>query len=761
MIGRPLLRVEDRRLLTGRGRFVDDLRPAGLLHVAFLRSPFPHAQLTSIDTAAAGAQPGVVAVLSGSDLAIDIVPPMTTPDSYSPPRPVLARDLVRFVGEPIAVAVAESRYLAEDALEHVSVEYTQLPVLRDAISAQALGAPSLHAWPTNVLFKAQQTTGPVDRAFQDAAAVVEATFHNPRYAPAPIEARGALALIEHDILTLWSSTQAPHRTHSLLAEVLELDAARIRVIAADVGGGFGQKAHTCPEEVVVCALALRLGRPIKWVEDRSENLIAATHARDQAIWARAAADGDGLLTAIEADVTCDVGAYGVYPHGHALEAMGTPSMIPGPYRLSTYRAHSRAVATNKCPEGAYRGVGLPVAVFVHERLMDMLAARLGMDRAEIRRRNFVRPADLPYATVTGQRYDSGDYGKALDLALAAVGYEDFPTEREAARAEGRRLGLGIASYVEYSAMGSAVFRGRGMIGISGHDDVHVELDSNSHVVAWTTMPNIGQGVDTTFAQVIAAELDLPFETIRVEHSDSGIAGLSGTGAFASRSAVAGGGALVGACTEIRRRLLEDASQRLEVAPYDLELAAGWVKVVGLPDRGIPIGQLVRAAEESRYKVSARFDPPQATYPYGTHACVVQVDVETGAVKILRYAVADDCGTVINPLIVEGQVHGAVAQGIGGAIYEEILYDAEGQLITGSLVDYLLPTALDIPELNLSHLEIPSPHTVTGSKGVGEGGTLAPAAALANAVADALGVDLNDLPLTPERVAEAARVKSNI
>ena len=756
MIGRPIRRVEDRPLLTGRAEFVDDLRMPGMLHAAFLRSPFAHARLLAIEPARARSLPGIVAILTGSELPIDIIPPITAPNAFSPPRPVLAREIVRFVGEPVAVVVATNRSIAEDAIELLSVEYDPLDVVADASAAMAPGAPRLHAVAENVLFSLALDVGEVDAAMAASTVVVEATFRNPRLSAAPIECRGVVAAVLDGVLTLWSSTQAPHRTHSLLAELFKLDMGHIRVIATDVGGGFGQKAHTYPEEVVLAALALQLGRPVKWIEDRLENLMASSHARDQVVWARAAADAEGRLLAIEADVVCDTGAYGVFPHGHVLEALGTLAMIPGPYRVPAYRARARSIATNKCPEGAYRGVGLPVSTFVHERLMDMLAHRLELDRAEIRRRNFVRTEDFPYTTATGQCYDSGDYARALDMALAAVGYEGFPAEQAEALAGGRRIGLGISSYVEYSGMGSAVFHSRGMVGISGQDGAYVILDSTGRVTAWTTTPGIGQGVGTSFAQIVASELSLPIESIRIARSDTGVGGISGTGSFASRSAISGGGALMAACRQIRQHLCDDGAQRLEADPQDLTLEGGWVRVAGVPSRGVPFGELVAAAEPDRYRVSASFDPPHVAYPYATHACVVEVDLATGEVRILRYTIAEDCGTVINPLIVEGQVHGATAQGIGGTLYESIVYDQNGQLQTGSLMDYLLPTAGEIPNFSLSHLEIPSPCTPNGAKGVGEGGTLAPPGAIANAVADALGIDFNELPLTPDRIRAAIR-----
>jgi carbon-monoxide dehydrogenase large subunit len=429
-------------------------------------------------------------------------------------------------------------------------------------------------------------------------------------------------------------------------------------------------------------------------------------------------------------------------------------MIPGPYSLRNYRFRSRAVTTNKCPEGAYRGVGLPVSAFVHERVMDVLAAELGMDRAEMRRRNFVAPADLPYLSVTNQRYDSGDYALALSRALDAIGYGDFPERQSSARRDGKLLGLGIASYVEYAGMGSATFHGRGMVAIAGNDRAWMRVEPDGTIAVWTTLPAIGQGVDTTFAQMTAAALGTEPDAIRVERSDTAAGPGGGTGTFASRSAVAGGGAIAIAGRELRERLLADAAERLEVSPGDLEISGRRVAVKGSPSRGVDLAELAALSPE-RTRAEASFDPPLPTYPYASHACIVEVDAETGAVQLLSYVVAEDCGTIVNPLIVEGQAHGAVAQGIGGTLYEAIVYDEAGQMTTASLMDYLVPTAMELPYVELDHLEIPAPDSQDGVKGVGEGGTLAPPGAIANAVSNALGVELNELPLTPERVRTAA------
>lgn len=756
-VGRPLRRNEDGPLVSGTGEYVDDVVRPQTLHARFLRSPEAHARLRSLGTEAAERLEGVVAVFTASDLGLPpLTPPLQTPGALLVERPVLAEEKVRFAGEALAVVVAESAYIAEDAAELIEIDLDPLPVLADPDAATAPGAPPIHDHPTNVLFEGRFEHGDVDALFADAPVVVELSLSSGRQTALPIEPRGTMAEATGGALRVWASTQAPHMLAGAIADMLGINREAVSVTCPDVGGGFGLKAHVYPEEIAVAAIARRVGRPVKWIEDRTENLVASCHARDQRIRVRAAAGADGRLLAVDADVTCDIGAYGLYGHGHVLEALGTPTMIPGPYRLAAYRYHSRAVATNKCPEGAYRGVGLPVATFVHERIMDAIAAQSGLDRAQVRRRNLLTPDELPYVSVTNQRYDSGDYPRALAVALDAIGHDTFAAEQAAARSEGRLIGLGLACYVEYTGVNSKVFGGRGMRAIPGFDAAYVRLAEDGRVTLWTTLPSAGQGVATTFAQIAADALHVPFAAVTVARADTAVGGLQGTGTFASRSAMAGGGAIGAACEEIVQRLRDDAADTLEIAPEDLAVADGRVTVRGAPAQGLSFGDLVRRASADRYCVSATFDPPAVTYPYGTHACRVEVHPDTGRVTVDRYVVVDDCGRVINPLIVAGQIHGAVAQGIAGALYESLAYNSDGQLQTSSLMDYLAPTAVDVPSLELHHLEIPALESPNGAKGVGEGGTLAPGAAVANAVSDALKTECNALPVRPEFVRAAAQ-----
>jgi carbon-monoxide dehydrogenase large subunit len=752
-IGRRVPRVEDRALLQGQARFLDDIGLDGILHLAFARSEHAHAGIGGVDVSVAAAAPGVKLAFAASELAAvgPLVPTLARAGAARVERPVLPGDRARFVGEPLAAAVATTAYLAEDAADLIAVDYEPLAAIASIENALDPGLPPLHG-DGNVIFREEREMGDVDDAFASAAVVVERTFRNPRYSAAPMENRGVLAVPDGDSLVVWSGTQIPHILEETLAELLGLE-GRVSVRCPDIGGGFGQKAHVFPEEIAVAWAALQLGRPVKWVEDRRENLIASAHAREQMVRARAAADADGRVLAMEAEVYCDVGAYGIFPWGQLLEALGTPALLPGPYRLQNYRYATHALATNKAPQGAYRGVGLPVSAFVHERMMDLLATELGIDRGEIRRRNYVPSDSFPYATVTGLRYDSGNYQGALDAALDAIGYDGFGEERAAAAREGRTLGLGIASYVEWTGTNSETYRTRGMTNVRGFDAGRVAVNDDGTVSVWTSCPAIGQGVGTTFAQIVAEHLGVPFECVRTQLVDTAQSP-PGSGSFASRSAISAGGALISVSGKVRERVLEAAARALEASPADMLIEDGRVGVRGSPSVSLSLAEVAAAAGPGYLDIGEPYDPEETAYPYATHACVVEVDEETGHVEIVRYVVAEDCGPEINPIVVEGQVHGATAQGIGGTLYESLRYAEDGQAVSGSFMDYLVPTACELPAVSVSHLETPAPDLRGGFKGVGEGGTLAPPGALANAVSDALGVEINELPIHPELVLRA-------
>jgi len=735
-IGDRRPRVEDRPLLTGAAAFVDDLPAAGALEAVFVRSPVAHGRLLGAGTGDAAELPGVEAVLAASDLDLaPLVPPNENPDVKPPPQPILAAGKVRFAGEPIAIVLAENRYVAEDGRDAVRPEIEELEPLLDPQQAIGRGAAQIHEGEPNLVADLSQAAGDVDAALDAAEVVIERTFNAPRHSAMPIEGRAVLARPIDEGVELWTSSQSPHKVREAICDILALEPDQVRVVTPDVGGGFGVKAHVYPEEIALAAIALRLGHTVKWVEDRAENLVASSQARSQEVKVRAGMSREGDLLALDVEMLCDQGAYGAYPHGVSLEAITTSGMLPGPYRLRNYRVRVRTAITNKSPCGAYRGVGAVVAAFVHERVMDLLALEGGLDRAEVRRRNLLARDELPYVSVTQHPYDSGDYRRALALALERIGYADFESSRAAAAA-GRRLGLGFACYVEPTGINSKVFKGRGMVGIEGFDGARVTIEPDGGVRVWTTTPAIGQGSETTLAQLAA-----------------------GTGTFASRSAVSAGGAIAEACGALRKRLLADAAEQLEASATDLVIAAGEVHVAGSPGASVPIDELV-AADPERFRVTATHDPEQTVYPYATHACVVNIDEGTGEVRIERYVVVEDCGTIVNPAIVEGQVHGAAAQGVGGVLFEEHFYDDAGQLRTASLLDYLVPTAPEIPPFELTHLELPSPVTATGVKGVGEGGTLAPAPAIANAIGDALGAEFNGFPIRPEHVLAAMRCEGS-
>jgi carbon-monoxide dehydrogenase large subunit len=539
---------------------------------------------------------------------------------------------------------------------------------------------------------------------------------------------------------------------------------RVRVIVTDTGGGFGQKMHTMPEDVAVAAAARRLGRPVKWIESRRENLLAATHAREARVAVEAAADAAGRLLGVRASIRSDAGAYHVHPLTASLEPMGVAGILPGPYRVPAYAFDVAAVATNKPPIGAYRGVGMAMGAFAMERTLDLLASRLGLDPAEIRRRNFIGPGDYPFTSASGFVYDSGDYPRALDAALELIGYDRLARLRDAARAEGRLVGIGLGCYTEFTGIGSATYRGRGMVEIPGHEAATVALTADARVICRASFPSQGQGHATTIAQLVAEHLGVAVDSVTVLQPDTA-SSPAGTGTFASRGVVAQSGAVGGAAARLRDRLAALAARALEASPADIDVRGGRASVRGVPDRGISVAELARLAHRDApvgappLEVTEVFDPPGPAFAGAVHAAAVEVDADTGRVSVLDYAVVEDCGPVINPTIVEGQVHGAVAQGLGEALSERLVYDADGQLLTGTLMDYALPIASAVPAPRLRHLEIPSPLIPGGFKGMGEGGTIGAPAAIANAVADAvrpLGVEITSLPILPEQLIAPRR-----
>ena len=773
-VGAHVRRVEDPRLVSGRGRYLDDLALPGLLHAAFVRSLHAHANILDVHTKAAAGLTGVAAVLTGRDLAGRVAPlaPRLDADGFAPTAwPALADTRARFAGEPLAIVGASSPYLAADASALVTVDYEPLPLAGDVDAALRPGAPRLHeSVPGNALYAWRERRGDVETAFARAPIVLTERFSHGRCSAVPLEPRGLIASWVDDTLTVWVGTQAPQIYRAALAGAFGLAESRVRVIVPDTGGGFGQKMHVMPEDLAVVALARAVGKPIKWVETRRENLLAASHAREARMELEVAAEESGELLALRARVLSDAGAYHIYPLTQALEPLGTCAILPGPYRTPAYAYELVAVATNKPPVGAYRGVGMPFSVFAMERSLDLLAGRLGIDPAEIRRRNLIGRDAYPFTSASGFVYDSGDFPAALERALALVDYERLQAERTAARRDGRLSGIGLCCYTEYTGMGSDTYRRRGMADVPGPESATVTMHADGSVSCRASFPSQGQGHATTAAQILADQLGVAMDRVSLSQPDTE-SGPVGSGTFASRGAVAQGGTVYRAAAAVREKLLGIAAGLIEASPEDLEIAAGRVTVRGMPDRGVAVTELARLAYsppvgglpgglEPGLVATQSFDLSGPTFSGAVHVAAVEVEAETGHVTVTKYVVVEDCGPLINPMIVAGQIHGAVAQGIGEALGERLVYDEAGQPLAATLMEYALPMAAAVPAFGIDHLETPSPLTPGGYKGMGEGGTVGAPAAIANAVADAvrsLGMPVTTLPILAEQLARQAFV----
>jgi carbon-monoxide dehydrogenase large subunit len=768
ILGSPVPRKEDFRLLTGRGRYVSDLVLPGMLHAAFVRSPYAHAMVGAIDDDAARALPGVVAVVAGDDprfVGVRLTARSELRGYVETSQPVLAWPKVRFAGEPVAAVVATDRAVAVDAAGLVEVDYEPLPVVVDPLAAMNGVEAVVHdAAPDNVYLRRRFEAGDPDGALAASHLVVDRFYRTNRQAGVPIESRAGVASWDaaDRTLTLWSGTQIPHVARHVLAVLLGLSEHRIRVIAPDVGGGFGVKASLYPEDVALCLLALRLGRPVKWVESRSEHMVAAHHARDHAYRLTAGFEADGRLTALVADAVCNAGAYSVFPWTAGLEPLMAGGLLAGPYRLEHYRCDVTGVATNTSPAGPYRGVARPATVYVMERLLDHAAGRLGLDPVEIRRANLITPEEIPYTSATRLVHDSRTYGTCFEAVLERLDYAGFRRRQAAARAEGRHLGVGFAVYNELTGMGRKASPGPGTAFRPGHEIVTVRVDPLGGVTVLTGAASQGQGIETTFAQIAADTLGVRYDDVQVRLGDTAAGGF-GFGAFASRQGVIGGGAVLRAGEAVREKVLRIAGHLLEAAPGDLTIEAGEVRAVDAPSRSITVASVARVAyletqrlpdgEEPGLEATRSYDPMTGSFAAGAQAAVVEVDAETGAVSLQRFVCVEDAGRAYHPVIVDGQVAGAVAQGIAGALFEHHVYDPDGQLQTATLADYLMPSAAEFPSFELAHIESPADNA-TGARGVGEGGTLGAAGALAGAVSDALGVDVDELPLSPAVVFRA-------
>ncbi|HXJ84628.1 MAG TPA: xanthine dehydrogenase family protein molybdopterin-binding subunit [Candidatus Methylomirabilis sp.] len=767
-VSQSIKRQEDPPLLMGRAHFIGDLRLPGLLAVKFLRSPHAHARVLEVDVTAALRMPGVVTIVSAADLAATTRPiraKMSGAGYQEVGWPPLALGKARFVGEPVAAVVALDQYLAEDAVDAIRVAYDPLPAVADAEASMRPGAPRLHEeMADNILFHTHFENGAVDQVIASADVRLAETFRHARCSSAPMETRGVMAALDpaDGVLTVWASSQTPHLLRSGLAEVLGITESGVRVICPSVGGGFGPKMHLYPEDVVVAELARRLGRPVRWLEDRRENLLTSAQARDHVSHVQAAARRDGTILAIKATLICDSGAYSVYPVTASLEPLTAAGILPGPYRIAALGYDAYAVATNKCPAGAYRGVGMALGTFVRERLVDMVARRLGLDPAEVRRRNFYDRKALPFTTASGLVIDSGDPKESLEHALIAAEYEQL--RAGSGGPAGRYRGVGVCAYTEFTGMGSGTFRRRGMVQVSGHDAATVRVELTGEVRGFVSAVSQGQGHATTLAQILADELGVDLAAVAIVEGDTERCPY-GSGSFASRSIVVSGGALVLAARRVREKIGKIAGHMLEAAPDDLAIEGGTITVRGAPGRSVTVADVARLAYrpasgtlppgvDPALEATHYYDPPPATFSNGTHVAVVDVDGSTGQVSLVRHVVVEDCGRMVNPMIVEGQTHGAVVQGIGNALYEHFAYDDAGQPLTTSFMDYLIPGSLEAPPMDVHHIETPPGAGVAGFKGMAEGGTIGATAAVANAVADALaplGVEVRELPLTPDRV----------
>jgi len=786
IFGAPITRQEDHRFLTGTGTYIDDIDLPDMLHAAILRSPHAHARIRSIDTSQASRLNGVQAVLTYNDLG-----PLAGPLPLLIPHPALihphtqqalARDVVRYAGEAVAMVVATDRYIAEDALALIDVDYEPLPVISPGNLTEAAvpNTPLVHGdTPNNIAAHLVQHVGDVDAAFARATHIFRRHVQLDRSASQPLETRGVVARFDRfeQALTVWDSTQGPISIRNGLAVLFGLPADKVRVTAPDVGGGFGVKIMLFyPDEVLVPLAAMRLGRPVKWIEDRLEHMTAANHERGQVHDISVAMDAEGHILGLRDVFLHDTGAY--CPYGIIVPLI-TSCQLPGPYKLPTYYSDATVVYTNRTPVSPYRGAGRPHGVFAMERILDYAADQLGIDRAEIRRRNFIQPDEFPYDVGLvfqdglPTRYDSGNYPAGLERALEMIDYPHFREQQQQARAEGRYLGLGLGCYVEGT-------------GIGPYEGAHISIDNQGEVYVATGLTTQGQGHQTSFAQIVAQELSVDVSKVHITTGDTHRFHW-GTGTYASRAMVVAGNAIGLAAVTVKEKALKVASWALEVAPQDLELVDGRVRVKGTPSRGLSLAALSIISNPIRYAYGAHaadlpsmlptregpplptgeepgleatqyFSPVHATFASGVHAAIIEVDIHTGIVKVLKYVVLHDCGKLVNPLIVEGQITGGVAQGIGGSFYEHMDYDDNGQLLNASYMDFLIPYATEVPHMEMDHIETPSPINPLGVKGAGEAGCIPVPALMAAALEDALspfGAKVDHMPLTPDDIRKLA------
>ena len=775
-VGQARRRKEDARLITGKTQWTDNMVLPGMLHLAVLRSPVAHGRISHLDVSAAKERPNVVAVYTGADFAeeqgsLPCAWPVT-PDMVNPGHPSIAVDQVNHVGEAVAIVVARSRTAAADALESIDVDYEPLPVVLNMEEAVKEGSPLVHESTTSntsyhfVFDAGEAGTGTdTDQAFADAEVTVSRRFVQQRLIPAFMEPRSVVVQPQGDNYTMWSSTQIPHILRVMAAMGTGIPEHKLRVIAPDVGGGFGGKLQVNPEEILCLLIARRLGKPVKWTETRGESLMTAHHGRDQVQFIDIAADRDGTVKGLRVRLLADMGAYLrlITPGVPALGAF----MFPGIYKFPAYRFECDGVFTNKVPTDAYRGAGRPEATFAIERIMDELAVELGMDALELRRKNWINAEEFPFTSVAGLEYDSGDYAQATQQALELIGYDELRAEQQRRRESNDpvQLGIGFSTFTEMCGLAPSRVLGSLAFGAGGWEQASIRMLPTGKVEVVTGSTPHGQGHETAWSQIVADQLGVPFEDVEVLHGDTAISS-RGLDTYGSRSLVVGGTAVVKAAEKVVQKARKIAAHLLEASEDDLDFADGKFSVRGTPGAGIGIQEVALAifaahnypeGVEPSIDAEATFDPENFSFPHGTHICAMEIDTETGFAKIRKYACVDDVGTIVNPLIVEGQVHGGLAQGIAQAMYEEAIYDAEGNLTTGSFVDYLLPSAADLPHFDTGNTVHEATSNPLGAKGVGEAGCIASTPAVVNAALDAvrhLGVSDILMPLTPERVWRA-------
>jgi carbon-monoxide dehydrogenase large subunit len=764
LVGASPKRKEDGRFVAGHGRYLDDVRVPGLLHAALVRSPHAHARVVSVDARAARALAGVTVVWTLDDLpelaAANVPPLVPEPKSRPYVHPIMAGTRARHVGEIVAIVIADDPYVAADGAERVAVAYEPLPAALSLEAAAAPGAPRVNeTWPDNLVSVTASAKGEPERAMAGAEVVVSARLAYPRVAGMPLETRGVLAAPDPigGGLTVWTSTQVPFAVRSGIAPVVGLQEERIRVLVPDVGGGFGVKGHVYPEEILVPVAARRLGRPVKWTETRSEHCLTAAGDRDQVHEARIGLQRDGRIVAIDTAFTRD---HGTSPMLGEAITLNTINHLPGPYRVPNYRGVGRNILTHKTFAAAYRGAGRPEAAFVLDRLLDRAARRIGMDPAELRRRNLIRADEMPSPTGLTYRdgapitYDPADYPEAFDRLLVALDYTGWRAEQAKRRGSRRPIGLGLCAYVEGT-------------GIGPFEGADIRVDPDGTVFVHLGVCAQGQGHETTLAQIAADELAVPLESVVVVGGDTSLVGY-GMGTIASRVAAVSGPAVQRTAAQVAHKARLVGAELFECAPEDVVLAEGRVQVKGVPGKSVSLGQVARAAVRSRavaeaggpgLSACAFFYPDTVTWAFGVQGVVAEVDLEACGIRLLKLAAMHDCGRAINPVIVEGQLHGGIAQGLGSALGESLIYDETGQLLTGTLMDYPLPRADEMPPLEVIHMDFPSAINALGIKGVGESGVISPAAAVANAVEDALadfGIEIDRPPVTAARVFELLR-----